>query len=164
MVKTTEELRWRMVGMSDAGMSGAAIGRALGVPARTVQAFLARHRQNPATVKDRPRSGRPRISTARQDRALARDARHHRFVPSPILRHRWRVLQGVRASRRTVLRRLNAGRLRARIPLIKPALTERHKQVIIVVYCQCEYACACVCVRACVRVCINSPFPVADLQ
>lgn len=120
--------RWRVIGMSEAGFTAAAIGRALEIPARTVRGILARYRQRQDDVKDLPRSGRPRISSGREDRRLTGDARRHRFQTARTLRHRWRVLIGVRASRRTVSRRLNHGRLRSRRPLKKLPLTLRHRR------------------------------------
>lgn len=128
MGKTTEGQRWRAVGMHQAGLNAPAIGRALDIPARTVRGIIARYRENPDSVRDRPRSGRPRITTDRQDRRLTTDARRNRFQSLEVLRYRWRHLHGARGSRRTVGRRLNAGRLRARRPLYTPPLTHRHKR------------------------------------
>ena len=110
-------------------MKAVAIGRTLDIPARTVRGIIARFRANPEDVKDRPRSGRPRITTPRQDRSLTRDARRHRFQNARVLRYRWYALYGARASHRTTLRRLNGGRLRARRPLKKLPLSVRHRHV-----------------------------------
>lgn len=57
----------------------AAIGRGMGVPDNLWRAMgvpdnLAQYRHNPDATKDRPHSDRPRISTARRDRALSNDA------------------------------------------------------------------------------------------
>ena len=128
MRKTTEAQRWRVVGMSQAGMNAAAVGRTLDMPPRTVRGILARYRANPEGVKDRPRSRRPRITTCQEDRCLTRDARRHRFQNSRVLGYRWERLHGARASHRTASRRLNRGRLWARRPLKKLPLTVRHRR------------------------------------
>lgn len=128
MARTSVAQRWRVIGMMQTGLRAAAIGRAMGIPPRTVRDIISRYRDNPDSVSDKPRSGRPRISTARQDRALAHDARRNRYQNTGVLRYRWRRFHGVRASRRTVSRRLNQARLRARRPLRKVPLSLRHRQ------------------------------------
>ena len=128
MRKTTEARRWRVVGMSEAGMNAVAIGRTLDMPPGTVRGILARYRANPEGIKDHTRSGRPRITTRREDRCLTRDVRRHRFQNVRVLRYRWEGLHGARVSHRTVSRRLNRGCLRAIRPLKKLLLTVRHRR------------------------------------
>ena len=128
MGKTSVGQRWRAIGMTMAGMCATAVGRALQIPARTVRGIIARYRDDPNSVCDRKRTGRPRITSARQDRILALDARRNRFQTCNTLRYRWHQLNGVRVSQRTVCRRLNDARLHARRPLVKFPLSERHKQ------------------------------------
>ena len=80
--------------MHQGGASSPAIGRTMGIPARTVRVIIARYRANPDSVRDRPRSGRPRVTRDRDDRVLTRDGRRNRFQTSETLRYRegpWRL-------------------------------------------------------------------------
>jgi hypothetical protein len=51
-------------------------------------------------VKDLPRSGRPRVTSDRDDRALQRLVRRIAFATSPVLKQHW--LPNIRLSTRTV--------------------------------------------------------------
>ena len=115
MGRTTVGQRWRVIGMHQAGMRGVAIARTLDISTSTVSNILKRHRLNPDDVKDAHRSGRPRISTPREDRRLRTLAIRNRPASSMRLQHLW----GIRASAVTVRRRLNQLRLRARRPAKK---------------------------------------------
>ena len=53
-----------------------------------------------------PRSGRPKISTAREDRKLIRLSRKNRTASSPLLSTHWALTSGKLPSSRTVRRRL----------------------------------------------------------
>lgn len=119
-------MRWQIVGAAEAGQSYTAIAARFGITKGEVSRLLAKHRQT-ATVKDRQRSGRPRATTAQDDRRIANDARRNRFKPARQIRD---DLQGVigRVSRQTVNRRLLAANLHSRRPRRKPELTPEHRQ------------------------------------
>jgi hypothetical protein len=76
-------------------------------------------------VKERKRTGRPLKMTAREGRLPKRLARQQPFSTTNTLRSRW-IVSG-RISRRTVNRRLNSARFRARRPITRLLLTIRHK-------------------------------------
>ena len=125
MVKRTQAERWQVVGMLRAGYRPPGVTRALGVPRSTVYDIAKRHRDMLENVADRPRFGRPRKTSAREDRALCRLARQHRTSTSTQLRVY--VPEAVCTS--TVRRRLRQSRFRARRPARKPRLSARHKEV-----------------------------------
>jgi transposase len=75
------------------------------------------------TVADRPRSGRPKISTETDDRALHRLALTNRHLTAEQLRASWTVP----ASRQTVKNRLKKAGLRGYIARRKPLLTKVHR-------------------------------------
>jgi len=79
---------------------------------------------NLGTVADLPRSGRPRISTARDDRCLIRHALRNHFHTSATLKHLW----AIQCSRRTIRRRLLSAGLRGCISTMKPPLTVLHRK------------------------------------
>ena len=128
MPRTTIGQRWRVVALSEAGMSSRGISARIGIPKTTVGNILNRHAVRPGDVADLPRSGRPRKTTSREDRRLSRIAMRSRFSTTMELRRRWNV--GIPISRTLVLRRLKQLNIRNRRPVRKPELTQRHQQVI----------------------------------
>ena len=58
---------WRMIGMINADMSYKAVGRQLGYHHSVISRLAQKNRQTTA-VKDRPMFGRPRVTSARDDR------------------------------------------------------------------------------------------------
>lgn len=89
------------------------------VVSRLVQKF-----RQTGHVKDRRRSGRPKKTTARDDRALVLNARRNPRSHSGILRSQWRL--GYRVSLSTVRRRLHARGIRSYRPIKRPQLTRQH--------------------------------------
>ena len=79
------------------------------------------------TLKDSDRRGRPRISSSREDRALARIIIQNRRLTSAHLKREWQDTSGVVSSARTVRRRLDETGLCGRVARKKPLLTEQHK-------------------------------------
>ena len=62
--------RWQAVGMSQTGLSNRRVAQRVGVHHSVIDRFQAT-----GTVEDRPRSGRPRKTTPREKRLIARGAR-----------------------------------------------------------------------------------------
>jgi hypothetical protein len=77
-------------------------------------------------VKDLPRSGRPRVTSDRDDRALQRLVRRMSFATSPILKQHW--LSNRRLSTRTVRNRLKSAELKSRRVSKRPLLADRHRR------------------------------------
>lgn len=76
------------------------------------------------TVIDRPRSGRPKVSSARDDRRLLRLSRANRRLSASELRQQWSIT----ASLSTVKSRLRQGGLKGCIAVRKPFWKEVHKR------------------------------------
>ena len=114
-------VRWR-----GEGLTQEVISWRLGVPQGTVSKILKRYRETGQFVQRR-RSGRPRISTPREDRVLTRMCLANRFLSATMLRSIWMRTIRRRCSIRTVQGRLLAARLRAHRPCRRPALTRRHR-------------------------------------
>ena len=85
---------------------------------------MQRFRQT-GNVTDRPRAGRPRKTTPREDRLISRRARQRPFSTAGALRGN--LAFGGHISTRTVNRRLHHQRMRARRPIKRPQLTLRHR-------------------------------------
>ena len=69
--RISEAQRWQIIGMHTTGMSFKAIGRQMGYHYNVVSRLVRKHTQT-NNVKDLQRSGRPRITSDRDDRALQR--------------------------------------------------------------------------------------------
>ena len=86
--------------------------------------LMQRFRQT-GNVTDRPRAGRPRKKTSREDRLVSRRARQRPFSTAGALRGN--LAFGGHISTRTVIRRLHNQGMRARRPIQRPQLTLRHR-------------------------------------
>lgn len=109
--------------MRDSGMSCRAIARQLGYHHSVITRLVQKHAQT-NDVKDRVRSGRPRATSVREDRALLRHVRRLPFTSAPVLRDYWNTHR--RVSITTIRNRLHVAGYRARRPLKRPKLTQRH--------------------------------------
>ena len=85
---------------------------------------MQRFRQT-GNVTDRPRAGRPRKTTPREDRLITRRARQRPFSTAGALRGN--LALGGHISTHTVIRRLHQQGMRARRPIKRPQLTLRHR-------------------------------------
>jgi len=117
--------RWRIIGMIESGMSRKAVARTFGYHHSVISRLVQKHQETDA-VKDRPRSGRPRVTTVRQDRALLRLVRRYPFASSNFLKDNW--LPNRRLCHRTVRNRLKSAGLRSRRVIKRPRLLERHQR------------------------------------
>ena len=85
--------------MHTTGVSFKAIGRQMGYHYAVVSRLVRKHTQT-NNVKDLPRSGKPRVTSDRGDRALQRLVRRMPFATSPVLKQR--------LSTRTIRNRLKS--------------------------------------------------------
>jgi transposase len=77
-------------------------------------------------VKDLPRSGRSRVTSDRDDRALQRLVRRMPFATSPVLKQH--CLPNRRRSTRTVRNCLKSAGLKSRRVIKRPLLADRHRR------------------------------------
>ena len=77
----TFEQRERAIGMLTAGMSAKDVARHFQLHESTISRLLNRFQQS-GNVADRPKSGRPRKSTPREDRFHSTSSRRNRFLSS----------------------------------------------------------------------------------
>ena len=107
--------------MLQANMNVTAVARTLGCKRLAIHR-LRRCFQMTGSTKDRPRSGRPKVTSPADDRFIRLRHLRDRFLPATSSTN---VVQGRRVSARTIRRRLNANGLRPHKGLI---LTNRHRQ------------------------------------
>ena len=118
----SEAQRWQIIGMHTTGMSFKAIGRQMGYHYTVVSRLVKKHTQT-NNVKDLPRSGRPQVTSDRDDRALQRLVRRMPFATSPVLKQHW--LPKRRLSTRTTVwnqQDLSQGVIK------HPLLVDRHRR------------------------------------
>jgi hypothetical protein len=88
------------------------------------QSYINKHRLT-NDVKDRSRSGRPRIISRREDNALGRLVRRNPFANSTVLKRQWLPHRLLFAK--TVRNRLKYVGYRSRRPVKRCLLTQAHK-------------------------------------
>ena len=108
----TFEQRESAIGMLTAGMSARHVARHFQRHESTISRLPNRFQQT-GNVADRPRSGRPRKTTPRENRFLMTSSRRNRIRSSRKLGRLLRNATGTRVCDRTVRNRLHAARLKA---------------------------------------------------
>ena len=76
----------------------------------------------------RPQSGRPRSTSASNDRELVIMAKRQRFQSAVALNREFQNVNSVRISAQTFRNRLSEAGLNARRPAVRPPLTLRHRR------------------------------------
>lgn len=102
---TKDMLRYRMLALHQQGLSMAEIAADVKCNKSTVSRTLARLKET-GSLFDRSRSGRPRKSTAQQDRFLIHLAQSDRWMTSIQLKRKLEENLQVKISDRTVRRKL----------------------------------------------------------
>lgn len=116
--------RERAIGMAQQGARIAAIAATFNCSRFTVYKLMERFRQT-GTTADRPRSGRPRVTTPIEDRRIRIIHLRNRFVTAPST---GATALGHRISRQTVYRRLRAHGIRAYRPYRGIVLRPHHRR------------------------------------
>ena len=124
MPRLSQEQRDQVIGMSTMGASQRQIARTFNCSQTTIRRLLIRYQQTGQT-RDRPRSGRPRVTTPAEDRCIRQIHLRNRFVTATSTAA---TALGHVISPRTALRRLRLAGLRAYRPFHGMALTLLHCQ------------------------------------
>uniref|UniRef100_A0A3B5BL52 Transposase Tc1-like domain-containing protein n=1 Tax=Stegastes partitus TaxID=144197 RepID=A0A3B5BL52_9TELE len=103
------------------------VARELGVSQSVISRLASRHRTTGA-VRDRPRSGAPRVTDRNDDQYLRTYALRHRYASATELQARLQDVRGTRVSRQTIPNRLHRFGLNARRLLQVTPLTPRHRR------------------------------------
>ena len=116
--------RRQCVGMHNGGFSHRRVADHFRVNYSIIVRLMQPFRQT-GNVTDRPRAGRPRKTTPRENRLISIRTRQRRFSTTGALRGN--LAFGGHISTRTVIRRLRHQGMRARRPIKRPQLTIRHR-------------------------------------
>ena len=123
--RISEAQRWQIIGMHTTGKSFKAIGHQMGYHYTVISRLVRKHTQT-NNVKDLPRSGRPRVTSDRDNRALQRLVRWMPFATSPVIKQHW--LPSRRLSTRTDRNRLKSAGLKSRRVIKRPLLADQHRR------------------------------------
>ena len=123
----TLEERIRVSVMREEGFSCRQIVSKVGCSHSAVVKIIQKEKAT-GSVVDKPRSGRPRASTSRQDRALRRISLSNRKLTSPQLLRQWSDDCGVMAASSTVRRRCLQFGLRGCKACNKPLMTDQQRR------------------------------------
>ena len=118
--------RGRAIAMHQEGIALREIARRLEVSLSVIQRLRDRWR-NTGSVAERHRSGRPRITTRRQDRSVVLSCLRNRAAPAQSLRGELLAAGNVDVSDQTIRNRLREAGLRSRCPAVRPPLTPDHR-------------------------------------
>jgi transposase len=126
MPRLTHDQRIQLITLRTEGVSVPALMQRFHISRSAVQRLCKKHREH-QLVDDLKRSGRPKISTAREDRCLRRMCVQDPRQVSSNLTQRWHREYGVHATSRTVRNRLLAVGLRGHVAKKKPLLSMKHR-------------------------------------
>ena len=115
------------IGMLTGCMRVKEVAQRFRVSESAISRLRAKYRQT-GTVIDRPRPGRPRKTTRREDNYIMTSSRRNRFMSSTRIAGLVRNATGTRICARTVRNRLRAARLRGRRPYVGVPLTRDHRR------------------------------------
>lgn len=125
--KLTAHDRGRAIGWIEDGNSFREVSRRLNMSLSVVQRLYERF-QATGSTEERPRTGRRRCTTIRDDRYLRLSALRDRTVTATRLQHQLRVATDVNVSRQTLRNRLHEAGLHSRTPATRLSLTRAHRQ------------------------------------
>ena len=124
MPRLNEAQRNQAVGMIRAGVSQNEVSRRFGVHRNTISTLWRRYQQS-GNTRDRRRSGRPRVTSLRQDTYIRVTHLRNRLQTAALTA---RSIPGLRnISPRTVRNRLRERNIRYQRPTIRPVLQRRHR-------------------------------------
>ena len=116
--------RARALGMLQSGLSTRRVAAIFGVAYSTMSRLMIRFNAT-NSVKDRRQSGRP--TTHRQDNLIRTLILRNRTITARALQGQLRTAAGVTMSDQTIRNRLHAAGLRARRPVVRIPLKQRHR-------------------------------------
>ncbi|GBM12593.1 hypothetical protein AVEN_146776-1 [Araneus ventricosus] len=121
-------IRWRIVERLEAGQSQVQICREFNLTPSVVR-NLWKQFQDTGSIDRKPGQGRPRATTATEDRYLSIIAKRNRGVTASQLSRVLYAATGTRVSRVTVSKRLHETGLFARRPAVCVPLTSTNRRV-----------------------------------
>ena len=125
MPNLNSHVRSKIIGMVESGLQYKGIARRLGIHINTVTRTVSRYRTTGSTA-ELPRSGRPRVTTGRDDQYIRTSHLRDRFRSATYTARN--LPNARRISAQTVRNRLRDYGIKTYRPSTKVSLTDRHKQ------------------------------------
>lgn len=119
--------RERVLGQLQSGRRAGDVALDFGCHISTIYRLIERERDT-GTSDDRRRSGRPRVTSERQDRYIRLTHLRQRNRPATVTARETPGRNNPRISAQTVRRRLRSAGIKGRKPYVGPKLTLRHRQ------------------------------------
>lgn len=117
-----EEVKWQVIGMRKCGLSFRVIASKLGISKTCVENTVNKHAMT-TTVSDARRSGRPKVTSPREDRTISGIAKRNRRAAIPTIQREFQEKTGKSVSPMTCSRRLRSAGLHSYVAIRKPLLT-----------------------------------------
>ena len=127
MERLTEQQRWIGIGMLQTESRQVDVARNLNVSQSVVSRLWNRY-QNFRRVADLPRTGRPRVTTRRQDQLLVTQALRTRTLNATQLQQQLQQTTGIRVSTQTVRNRLHQVQLASCRPFVALLMSPQHRR------------------------------------
>uniref|UniRef100_A0A674DDV1 Transposase Tc1-like domain-containing protein n=1 Tax=Salmo trutta TaxID=8032 RepID=A0A674DDV1_SALTR len=127
MPRVPAHLRERALGMLQGGMRTADVAWAINCNVHTVRRLRQRYRETGRTA-DRPRSGRPRVTTPTQDRYIRTSHLRDRYRTATTTARATPGTHNPSTSAQTVRNRLREAGLRACRPVVRQVLIRHHQR------------------------------------
>ena len=127
LAMSTEQCN-QAIGIFRDGMGVRAIALHFGVSASTISRLRDRF-EHTGSVKDSPRSGRPKKTTDVEDRYIRVTSHQNRFMSAPKLADHLYATSHVRMTPQTIQSRLHSCGIYGRRPYAGTTLTRRHEHV-----------------------------------
>lgn len=128
MPRLTHDQRNQAYGMIQSGMNSVQVARRFGCHKSTITRMMQRL-ETTDSLKDRPRSGQPRKTTAQDDRSIRLRVLRNRKVTATRLQRDLRQSRGVTVSSKTIRRRIRAAGLRSYRPYHGLVLSPNHRRL-----------------------------------
>ncbi|XP_062611745.1 uncharacterized protein LOC134273568 [Saccostrea cucullata] len=122
VVNRSGNLRFRYTGHTPAPMN-----KSFNLKGITTDRRLLERYEETKSVKRRPKSGRPKSTTVRQDRQISLLAKRNRMPSAVSLNRELSAATGIRMSTQALRNRLHDVGLHARRPAVRPPLTVEHR-------------------------------------
>ena len=116
----------RILGMLQAGATQRYAAAQFGVTQSVVQRIWQRFLDT-GSVEERPKSGRPRKTSAVDDRYIVTMSRRQRFDTARTLNQQFLHATGITICEQTIRNRLHDNGIHARRPAVRPPLTRDHR-------------------------------------
>ena len=118
--------RGRAIGWVQDGVPKREVARRLQVSMSVIVRLTQRFNAT-GSVQERPRTGRPKKTTQREDRYISRQALQTRTASASNIRRQLLAAQNNNVSEQTIRRRFRGFQLRSRRPAVRPRLTQAHR-------------------------------------